>query len=104
MYWTLTWPWRRKSKKIGLALGGGAARGVAHLGVLKVLEREGIRPDCVAIDHGFGHWSSGYRHAAGKGANTGELIPAMTIGEQLSHNAPDMAAYMEDVTLKVTKV
>lgn len=26
--------------KIGLALGGGGARGLAHLGVLKVLERE----------------------------------------------------------------
>ena len=47
MRWRLTWPWRRKPKKIGLALSGGAARGAAHLGVLKVLEREGIRPDCM---------------------------------------------------------
>jgi S1-C subfamily serine protease/predicted acylesterase/phospholipase RssA len=29
-------------KRIGLALGGGAARGLAHIGVLKVLEREGV--------------------------------------------------------------
>ena len=28
--------------KIGLALSGGGARGLAHIGVLKVLEREGI--------------------------------------------------------------
>jgi NTE family protein len=28
--------------KFGLALGGGGARGLAHIGVLKVLEREGI--------------------------------------------------------------
>lgn len=28
--------------KIGLALGGGGARGLAHVGVLKVLDREGI--------------------------------------------------------------
>jgi NTE family protein len=35
-------------EKIGLALGSGAARGLAHIGVLKVLEREGIRPDVVA--------------------------------------------------------
>jgi NTE family protein len=34
--------------KIGLALGGGFARGVAHIGVLKVLEREGIPIDCIA--------------------------------------------------------
>lgn len=30
-----------------LALGGGAARGIAHVGVLKVLEEEGLRPDLI---------------------------------------------------------
>lgn len=35
------------SKKIGLALGSGGGRGVAHLGVLKALEEEGIRPDYI---------------------------------------------------------
>ena len=34
--------------KIGLALGGGAARGWAHIGILKVLEEAGIRPDIIA--------------------------------------------------------
>jgi NTE family protein len=34
--------------KIGLALGGGAARGWSHIGVLRVLERAGIRPDVIA--------------------------------------------------------
>ena len=29
---------------LGLALGGGAFRGTAHLGVLKALEEEGLRP------------------------------------------------------------
>jgi NTE family protein len=33
--------------KIGLALGGGAARGFAHIGVIQVLEEAGIRPDLV---------------------------------------------------------
>jgi NTE family protein len=28
--------------RVGLALGGGAARGAAHIGILKVLERENI--------------------------------------------------------------
>ena len=32
---------------IGLALGAGAARGWAHIGILRVLEREGIRPKIV---------------------------------------------------------
>ena len=31
-------------KMLGLALGGGAYRGVAHLGVLKVFEEEGLKP------------------------------------------------------------
>lgn len=33
--------------KIGLALGGGAARGFAHIGVIKALEAQGIVPDVV---------------------------------------------------------
>lgn len=33
--------------KIGIALGGGAARGYAHVGVLKALENHGIHPDCI---------------------------------------------------------
>ncbi len=35
-------------KKIGLALGGGYARGLAHVGVLEVFEREGIPIDLIA--------------------------------------------------------
>lgn len=34
--------------KIGLALGGGGAKGAAEVGVLKVLEEAGIRPDFIA--------------------------------------------------------
>ena len=33
--------------KIGLALGGGAARGFAHIGVIKALEAQGIVPEIV---------------------------------------------------------
>lgn len=33
--------------RLGLALGGGAARGFAHIGVLQVLEEQGIKPDLV---------------------------------------------------------
>ncbi len=36
-----------KPPKIGLALGGGAARGFAHIGVIQVLEENGIHPDLV---------------------------------------------------------
>nr|WP_297352227.1 patatin-like phospholipase family protein [uncultured Caldimonas sp.] len=37
-----------KPPRIGIALGGGAARGFAHIGVLQVLEENGIKPDLVA--------------------------------------------------------
>ena len=33
--------------RVGLALGGGAARGFAHVGVIRVLEEAGIKPDLV---------------------------------------------------------
>lgn len=33
--------------KVGLALGGGAARGFAHIGVLQVLEEQGVKPDVI---------------------------------------------------------
>ena len=35
-------------KKVGLALGSGSARGFAHIGVIRVLEAEGIPIDCIA--------------------------------------------------------
>ena len=34
--------------KLGYALGGGAARGLSHIGVLKVLDEQGIVPDIIA--------------------------------------------------------
>jgi len=37
----------REKLKVGLALGGGGARGLAHIGVLKVLERENIPIDLI---------------------------------------------------------
>ena len=37
-----------KTPRIGLALGGGGARGAAHVGVMKVLLQEGIPIDVIA--------------------------------------------------------
>src|SRR5512136_3008062 len=36
------------TKTIGLALSGGAARGLAHIGILARLEEAGLRPDYIA--------------------------------------------------------
>ncbi|NBQ91417.1 MAG: patatin-like phospholipase family protein [Betaproteobacteria bacterium] len=38
----------RRPPRLCLALGGGAARGFAHIGVIQVLEESGIKPHCVA--------------------------------------------------------
>jgi NTE family protein len=45
--------WRKSERKsrrprLGLALSGGAARGIAHVGVLKVFAEQGVVVDCVA--------------------------------------------------------
>lgn len=41
-------PVAKRPPRIGLALGGGAARGFAHVGVIQVLEDAGIKPALVA--------------------------------------------------------
>ena len=40
-------PQKKESPKVALVLCGGGAKGAAHLGVLKVLEETGIRPDMI---------------------------------------------------------
>jgi NTE family protein len=56
--------------RLGLALGGGFARGIAHLGVLNVLEENGLRPDCL------GGTSAGSLIAAGYASGT--PLPELT--------------------------
>lgn len=41
-------PKKSSSKKIGLALGGGGARGLAHIGVIKMFENAGIQIDYIS--------------------------------------------------------
>lgn len=55
------------SRKVGLALSGGGARGLAHIGVLKVLEQEGVPIDCLAGTSMGGLIAAGY--AAGLSPN-----------------------------------
>lgn len=40
--------WNPLNTRIGLALGGGAAKGLAHIGVLKAFEEEGVRIACIS--------------------------------------------------------
>jgi len=66
----------KRTPKIGLALGGGAARGFAHVGVIQVLEENGLRPDLVV------------------GTSAGSVVAAMyasgKTGAQLQHVAETM--------------
>jgi len=62
---------------------------------------EGIRPDCVCVDHGFGHWSKELSVAYGIGGNDGDLIPLVTLDEALERKDPSLGACMSDVCVKV---
>ncbi len=46
-------PARGRRPRVGVALGGGSARGYAHIGVLCALERRGVAPD-VVVGTSFG--------------------------------------------------
>lgn len=81
-------PAARKPPRLGLALGGGAARGFAHVGVIQVLEEAGIRPDLVV------------------GTSAGSLVAAIYAsgknGAQLQQIALDMEeAMLTDWTLPI---
>ncbi|HVZ44438.1 MAG TPA: patatin-like phospholipase family protein [Ramlibacter sp.] len=69
-------PVAKRPPKIGLALGGGAARGFAHVGVIQVLEEAGIRPSVVV------------------GTSAGSLVAALyasgRTGAQLQQTALEM--------------
>ena len=39
---------KKKKKKLGLALGSGGAKGMAHVGILRAFDEEDISFDCVA--------------------------------------------------------
>ena len=68
-----------KPPVIGLALGGGAARGFAHIGVIQVLEEAGIRPNLV-IGTSAGSLVAAL-YASGKGgAELATLAQAMDEG------------------------
>ena len=44
----VVWDHEPRPRRVGVVLGGGAARGIAHIGALQVLEENGIYPQVVA--------------------------------------------------------
>lgn len=64
--------------KVGLALGGGAARGFAHVGVIQVLEEAGIQPTLVT------------------GSSAGSLVAALYASGKTGSQLQQIAETMEE--------
>ena len=71
----------KRAPRIGLALGGGAAKGFAHVGVIAVLEEAGLRPDYVV------------------GTSAGSLVAALYASGKSSAELQKTAMSMEEATI-----
>ncbi len=71
----------RRQVRIGLALGGGAARGFAHVGVIQVLEEAGLHPQVVA------------------GTSAGSLVAALYASGKTSQELRRVAETMEEAEI-----
>ena len=71
----------RRQARIGLALGGGAARGFAHVGVIQVLEEAGLHPQVVA------------------GTSAGSLVAALYASGKTSQDLRRVAETMEEAEI-----
>src|SRR4051794_4870427 len=67
-----------RAPRLGLALGGGAARGFAHIGVIEVLEENGIHPDFVT------------------GTSAGSLVAAMYASGKNAQQLATLAVAMDE--------
>lgn len=71
----------KATPRVGLALGGGAARGFAHVGVIQVLEEAGIRPDLVV------------------GTSAGSLVAALYASGRTGTQLQQVAESLEEAAL-----
>ncbi|QJC56077.1 putative NTE family protein [Polaromonas vacuolata] len=71
----------KKPLRIGLALGGGAARGFAHVGVIEVLEEAGFKPQLVV------------------GTSAGSLVAAIYASGKTGPQLRQTALTMEEVAI-----
>jgi NTE family protein len=72
---------RRVSPRLALALGGGAARGFAHVGVIAALEQAGLIPDLVV------------------GTSAGSLVGALYASGMNAKALADLSRNMDEVSL-----
>lgn len=71
-------PVAKRPPRIGLALGGGAARGFAHVGVIQVLEEAGLKPQLVV------------------GTSAGSLVAALYASGRSGSQLQQVALEMEE--------
>jgi NTE family protein len=71
----------KRPPRLGLALGGGAARGFAHVGVLQVLEEAGIKTDLVV------------------GTSAGSVVAALYASGKTGSQLQTVAETMEEATI-----
>lgn len=71
----------QRAPRLGLALGGGAARGFAHVGVIQVLEANGIYPDVIT------------------GTSAGSLVGALYASGKNAKELERAAMSMDEATL-----
>ncbi|RYX96281.1 MAG: patatin-like phospholipase family protein [Comamonadaceae bacterium] len=71
----------KRAPRIGLALGGGAARGFAHVGVIAVLEEAGLKPQLVA------------------GTSAGSLVAALYASGKTAPQLQKSALDMQEVAI-----
>ena len=69
-----------KKERIALVLGGGAARGFAHIGVIKVLEAQGIAPDVIV------------------GTSAGSLVGALYASGMTAYDLQRVALTVDEAT------
>jgi NTE family protein len=74
-------PRAMRAPRVALALGGGAARGFAHIGVIEVLEENGIHPDIVT------------------GTSAGSLVAAMYAAGRTGKELESIAINMDESRL-----
>jgi NTE family protein len=77
----------RKPLKLGLALGGGAARGFAHVGVIQVLEEAGIKPHMV-VGTSAGSMVAAFYASGRNGAQLQRLAETMEEAALTDWNLP----------------
>jgi len=88
--------------RIGLALSGGAARGIAHVGVLKYLEERSLRPACIAGTSAGSIVGSLY--CSGKTVNQlVEIASTMSWKDMLSFSFPRKGLIDSSRLLKILK-